>query len=154
MKRCAWCTRPIEGKRADSRFCLTVCRQAAFRARRGYGLERRGEFVTEPLSLAYADPPYPGTARRYYGKEKDFAGEVDHRALVRKLARFDGWALSTSAKALREVRAQQAKRGGLMRWVRNGEALIVNGREQSHVYSRRGRKAPRSRRSERRGGQS
>lgn len=54
--------------------------------------------------MAYADPPYPGLAARYYAKETTFAGEVDHAELLRALAdRYDGWALSTSAKTLRIV---------------------------------------------------
>ena len=48
--------------------------------------------------LAYADPPYPGqAASRYNGTE------VDHAELVERLRTYDGWALSTSAAALREV---------------------------------------------------
>ncbi len=48
--------------------------------------------------FAYADPPYPGLAGRYYDKP-----EVDHAALVSHLEAGypDGWALSTSARALR-----------------------------------------------------
>jgi hypothetical protein len=52
--------------------------------------------------LAYADPPYPGKAF-YYRDHPDFAGEVDHRKLLERLADYDGWALSTSARALPEV---------------------------------------------------
>lgn len=56
------------------------------------------------MRLAYADPPYPGLARRYYGREPSYAGEVDHRALIASLeASYDGWALSTSAAALQEL---------------------------------------------------
>ena len=57
-----------------------------------------------PLRLAYADPPYPGRAWRYRG-HPDYAGEVDHAALIRRLAGYDGWALSTSAEALPGVLA-------------------------------------------------
>lgn len=56
-----------------------------------------------PLRLAYADPPYPGLAARYYREHPDYAGEVDHRALLSRLQGFDGWALSTSADALQYV---------------------------------------------------
>lgn len=55
-----------------------------------------------PRRVAYADPPYPGLAW-LYKREATYAGEVDHRELVSRLQGFDGWALSTSAKALREV---------------------------------------------------
>jgi hypothetical protein len=60
--------------------------------------------ATEPLRLAYADPPYPGLSARYYGDHPDFGGEVDHAELVERLAStYDGWALSTSAAALPDV---------------------------------------------------
>ncbi|MGE4116246.1 MAG: hypothetical protein AB7G36_18925 [Candidatus Nanopelagicales bacterium] len=58
-----------------------------------------------PLALAYADPPYPGKARRYYAGHPDYAGEVDHEELVARLvAEFPmGWALSTDSDHLQEV---------------------------------------------------
>ena len=52
------------------------------------------------MRLAYADPPYPGLSRRYYGDHPDYGGEVDHGELLAKLVTYDGWALSTSARAL------------------------------------------------------
>jgi hypothetical protein len=57
--------------------------------------------------FAYADPPYPGMAKRLYGKHRDYAGEVDHRALIAGLEEDfpDGWALSTSSSALPAVLA-------------------------------------------------
>jgi len=53
-----------------------------------------------PGRFAYADPPYPGRARRYYGRE-----EVDHAQLIRELEAggYTGWALSTASDALQEV---------------------------------------------------
>jgi hypothetical protein len=55
--------------------------------------------------MGYADPPYPGESERLYGDHPDFAGEVNHGDLIADLlARFpDGWALSTSVKALPTV---------------------------------------------------
>ncbi|MGH2869032.1 MAG: hypothetical protein ACRDNK_15920, partial [Solirubrobacteraceae bacterium] len=52
--------------------------------------------------FAYADPPYPGKSRYY-----DERQEVDHQALIAELEAGwpDGWALSTSAAALRDVLA-------------------------------------------------
>lgn len=68
--------------------------------------ERQGR---QPASLtrrrfAYADPPYPGCAA-IYKDHPDFAGEVDHVELVARLYGEypDGWALSTSAAALKYV---------------------------------------------------
>ena len=50
------------------------------------------------MRFAYADPPYPGQEHRYA-----ITTGVNHRLLVAYLDEFDGWALSTSAPALREV---------------------------------------------------
>jgi hypothetical protein len=57
------------------------------------------------VKFAYADPPYPGQARRHYSDHPDYGGEVDHRELIDRLeAEFpDGWALSTSVAALGEI---------------------------------------------------
>jgi hypothetical protein len=61
--------------------------------------------MAETKRMAYADPPYPGQSKRLYGDHPDYAGEVDHAELIADLlARFpDGWALSTSARALPAV---------------------------------------------------
>lgn len=53
------------------------------------------------MRLAYADPPYPGCAH-LYKEHPDFAGEVDHRALIETLQRdYDGWVLHTHVPGLR-----------------------------------------------------
>lgn len=57
------------------------------------------------MRFAYADPPYLGWAKRYYGDQHAHAGEYDHidahRALITRLsADFDGWALSLQSNAL------------------------------------------------------
>ena len=42
------------------------------------------------MRIAYADPPYPGCAHLYEG-HPDYAGEVDHADLCRRLeTEFDG----------------------------------------------------------------
>lgn len=98
---CGWCRSPLERTRADAVFCGVKCRQAAYRLRRRRATDER---ASHPLRLAYADPPYPGLAKRYYGREPTYAGEVDHAALIASLKySYDGWALSTSSKALRDV---------------------------------------------------
>lgn len=49
------------------------------------------------MMLGYADPPYIGCAH-LYKEHPDFAGEVDHVDLLRRLnAEFDGWVLHASA---------------------------------------------------------
>jgi hypothetical protein len=55
------------------------------------------------MRIGYADPPYPGQALRHYGNHPDYAGEVDHRALLEQLSTYDGWLLHTSSVALPEV---------------------------------------------------
>ncbi len=53
------------------------------------------------MKLGYADPPYPGCAY-LYKDHPDFAGEVDHRALVAQMqSEFDGWILHTHIGGLR-----------------------------------------------------
>lgn len=103
-RRCAWNPEhPIPaGARRDAIYCGQPCRQMAHRFRAGYQARPP---VDEPLTFAYADPPYPRLARRYYGDHRDYLGEVDHAALVERLAHDypDGWALSTSSTSLRYV---------------------------------------------------
>ncbi|GAA4117465.1 hypothetical protein GCM10022215_18160 [Nocardioides fonticola] len=103
---CAWCRGPIpDHARRDSVTCSKRCRQARHRFTTTVGT---GTPVAhgQPRRLAYADPPYPGLSARYYGTHPDYAGEVDHAALVASLtADYDAWALSTSAAALPEILA-------------------------------------------------
>ena len=95
-----------DGKRSDTVTCSTRCRQARNRFAQGVGVAPAGVAGGRPLRLAYADPPYPGLSRKYYGNHPDYAGEVDHASLIASLsADFDGWALSTSAAALPDVLA-------------------------------------------------
>lgn len=56
--------------------------------------------LDRPASFHYADPAYPGKAHLYPENQ-----EVDHEALIRSLVELapDGWALSTSSEALRDV---------------------------------------------------
>ena len=61
------------------------------------------------MTFGYADPPYPGQARKHYALEAAADGreakEVNHPLLIAHLCdEFpDGWALSTSTVALRDV---------------------------------------------------
>lgn len=73
-----------------------------------------------PGRFAYADPPYPGFARRYYGREPSYAGEVDHRELIARLESggYLGWALSTSSKALRDVLPLCPRAARVAAWVK------------------------------------
>ena len=49
------------------------------------------------MKIAYADPPYIGCAHLYRGRP-DYAGEVNHMALIARLEReYDGWILHAAA---------------------------------------------------------
>lgn len=49
------------------------------------------------MKIGYADPPYIGCAH-LYADHPDYAGEVDHAALIQRLeTEFDGWVLHASA---------------------------------------------------------
>lgn len=106
--RCTWCGASLVDRRR-ARYCGRRCRQAAFRLRRRRDpsfTDRSATPAAPPgLCFAYADPPYPGTAARYYRHEPTYAGEVDHATLVASLTAggYAGWALSTSSRALRDV---------------------------------------------------
>lgn len=88
------CAGPGCGRRIPrhwrKRYCSDTCRAEDLRP----GSRR----------FCYADPPYPGQSH-LYRDHPDYGGEVDHRQLIDRLvAEFpDGWALSTSAGALRDV---------------------------------------------------
>lgn len=113
---CGWCKSPLGDPRA--RYCCQRCRQTAWRARRELSLAAAGD---RPMRLAYADPPYPGLARRYYRDQPTYAGEVDHRALLASLeASYDGWALSTSARALRDLLPLCPPEARVCSWVKPG----------------------------------
>lgn len=119
MKVCGWCGGPIPpAARRDAVTCSTSCRQARWRFRSGVGSPPPVE-GGRPLRLAYADPPYPGLSRKYYGGHPDYAGEVDHGELISRLASTcDGWALSTSARSLPDVLALCPPGVRVAAWVR------------------------------------
>ena len=53
------------------------------------------------MRFGFADPPYLGLAASHYGEHPDYAGEVDHAALIEQLeADYDGWALCASLKSI------------------------------------------------------
>lgn len=69
--------------------------------------------------MAYADPPYPGFAARLYADQPTYAGEVDHAALIASLVdRYDGWALSTGAYALRDLLPLCPPQARVCAWVK------------------------------------
>lgn len=115
---CEWCREPEipPNARGNRITCSKRCRQAKARFNRHIS---RAQAAEEPMRFAYADPPYPGLSKRYYGDHRDFNGEVDHEKLVSQLTTgpYDGWALSTSAEALRDVWALCPPETRLCVWV-------------------------------------
>jgi hypothetical protein len=78
------------------------------------------------LTVAYADPPYPGCAHLYADHE-DYDGEVDHRELIDRLeSDYDGWLLHTSSVALREVLPMCPDDVRVMAWVKPFAAFKRN----------------------------
>jgi hypothetical protein len=59
------------------------------------------------MRFAYADPPYLGVCRRYGHRHEEPYGCWDdiatHAVLISRLADYDGWALSSGAKMLRDI---------------------------------------------------
>lgn len=92
--------------------------------------------AARPLRLAYADPPYPGLAG-YYRGHPDYAGEVDHADLVSRLQKYDGWALSTSARALPFVLALCPPGARVAAWfkgARAGRARVAHSAWEPVIY--------------------
>jgi len=78
------------------------------------------------VRIGYADPPYPNCAHLYAAHE-DFAGEVDHVALIRKLeAEYDGWVLHTSSVALPVIAPLIPSAARTMAWVKSFAAFKRN----------------------------
>lgn len=73
--------------------------------------------------FAYADPPYRGQAKKHYGVG---AREVDFPALVKKLSRYDGWALSVHTNQLHEILSICPKRTRTAAWVKPFAVLKKN----------------------------
>lgn len=78
------------------------------------------------MRLGYADPPYPDCAWRYKD-HPDYAGEVDHAALIQTLqAEYAGWVLHTSSVALRSILPFVPAEARVMEWVKGFAAFKRN----------------------------
>jgi len=144
-RQCRWCQSLLqELRRIDSIYCSKQCRQAAWRLRRRSSTSDDASFMASG-TFAYADPPYPGLAAKYYRGEATYGGEVNHRELIASLtaACYRGWALSTSPRALRDVLPLCPPEAHICPWVKpigvapgthglhtTWEALIVVGGRQ------------------------
>jgi len=169
--QCAWCDGPIPARaRRDAIICSKRCRQARQRLTAAVrDTSSRSTSAADPRDmsrppaaahdtshraggtrrLAYADPPYPGNAV-YYRDQPDYAGEVDHVELLSRLATYDGWAVSTSSRALPLVLSVAVAQGLDVRvgaWVRGprpGAARHPRSAWEPVVYvpAARGRSVP------------
>lgn len=76
------------------------------------------------MKFAYADPPYPGKARKHYRAEAAAAGrdaaEVNFPALIERLVDGypDGWALSCNSTNLRDLLPICPAAARVMPWVK------------------------------------
>jgi hypothetical protein len=81
------------------------------------------------MRIAYADPPYIGCAH-LYRDHPDYAGEVDHAALIDRLqSEFNGWVLHASATphSMAILAPLVAKTGARwMSWVKGFAAFKKN----------------------------
>ena len=77
-----------------------------------------------PIRVAYADPPYPGQAKKHYGKEWDpyeaIPEEVDYPHLVTRLLHEfpDGWALSMRVTDLQTILPMLSGKFRILAWVK------------------------------------
>jgi len=138
---CGWCGAELETTKVGRPpvYCCKDCRQRAFRLRRRRVVSSpaAGPLEQRRIRVAYADPPYPGLSARYYRQEPTFAGEVDHPALIASLLQDfpDGWALSTSMRALRELLPLCPADLHLCPWVKpNGVSRRTRGLHVAHEY--------------------
>ena len=78
------------------------------------------------MRFAYADPPYIGRAKRYYGDQATYVGEVDHAELIASLGAggYDGWALSCAVDipSLKTILPCLPDDARLCPWVKPGTA--------------------------------
>jgi hypothetical protein len=74
------------------------------------------------LRLAYADPPYYGSCRRYGHHHEAPYGCWDdldtHRVLIDRLGGYDGWALSCTSNSLRHLLPMCPDRVRVLAWVK------------------------------------
>jgi hypothetical protein len=78
------------------------------------------------VRIAYADPPYPGCAH-YYEGHPDYAGEVDHDALLARLrSDFDGFVLHTHVPGLVQLAPKLLGGERVMAWVKPFAAFKRN----------------------------
>lgn len=79
------------------------------------------------MRFAYADPPYPGCATRFYSHDPRCA-EVSYPDLIARLvAEYpDGWALSMNSVNLKDVLPYAPKKSRILAWVKSYAVMRPN----------------------------
>jgi len=74
------------------------------------------------MRIAYADPPYLGSAAKHYADKHEDAADFDtleaHADLIQRLQAFDGWALSMTSGNLRDLLPLCPPDVRVMAWVK------------------------------------
>lgn len=70
------------------------------------------------MRIAYADPPYPGKAKKLYDCE-----EIDHEVLIENLETYDAWALSTNEISLSKVLKLCPDNIRIGAWTKRGNSI-------------------------------
>lgn len=100
-----------------------------------------------PLTFAAADPPYPGMSYKVYRDHPDYAGEVDHGALITRLCDEydDGWVLFTNGQDANEVAKLCPYGTRQLAWVKPDSEIFPNvsvTRSWEPIFVWRGRRRP------------
>jgi hypothetical protein len=82
--------------------------------------------IRRGMKIGYADPPYVGCAK-LYKDHPDYAGEVDHAALIDRLqSEYDGWILHMSSTSLKAIVPMLPDGYRVMAWVKGFAAFKRN----------------------------
>ena len=69
------------------------------------------------MRFAYADPPYLGLAKSFYG-DATYDSLDAHRDLVARLGEFDAWAMSLHSPSLKDILPLCPRTARVMAWVK------------------------------------
>lgn len=99
------------------------------------------------LHFAVADPPYPGMSYKVYRDHPDFAGEVDHEALITRLCDEydDGWILFTNGQDAAALSALMPPLTRLLAWIKPDSEIFPGvsvAKSWEPIYVWRGRRRP------------
>jgi len=85
--------------------------------------------MSQPLKLAYADPPYLGCGKKYpeHPNSLDYNKLGAHEMLMWQMEKeYDGWALSCSSSSLQRILPLAPPRVRVAAWIKPFAAFKVN----------------------------